>query len=180
MSSEGDIMIKNGKGGARTLTGLQFESRIDLHKVIESVKGYDVKGNDVFFSGKKVAEIYRKHDLYKKLLTPRKIDYSKLISKKLLPDDAIFVLKNNTLFIIEIKFQNVAGSVDEKLQTCDFKNKQYNKLLSPLGISVKYVYVLNEWFKKPEYKDVLDYVTGVGCYYFFEVIPLEFLGLPKE
>lgn len=172
-------MIKNGKGGAKTLTGLRFESRVDIHKVIEHVNGYTVEGNDVFFSGKKIAEIYRKHGLYKKLLEPQKIDYSKLISKQLLPDDAIFVLKNNTLFIIEIKFQNVAGSVDEKLQTCDFKNKQYNKLLKPLGITVKYVYILNDWFKKPEYKDVLDYVSGVGCYYFFNELPLEFLGLPK-
>jgi len=173
-------MIKDGKGGARTLTGLRFESRVDLHKVIESVKGYEVKGNDVFFSGKKVAEIHRKNDLYKKLLEPKKVDYSKLISKRLLPDDAVFVLKNNTLFIIEIKFQNVAGSVDEKLQTCDFKNKQYNKLLKPLCISVKYVYVLSDWFKKSEYKDVLDYVIGVGCYYFFNEIPLDFLGLPLQ
>lgn len=172
-------MIKDGKGGAKTLTGLRFEERVDLHKVIETVKGYSIKGNDVFFSGKKVAEIYRKHDLYKKLLEPNKIDYSKLISKKLLPDDAIFVLANKTLFIIEIKFQNVAGSVDEKLQTCDFKNKQYNKLLKPLGITVKYVYVLNDWFKKPEYKDVLDYVSAVHCHYFFNEIPLEFLGLPQ-
>lgn len=25
------------------------------------------------------------------------------------------------MFILEVKTQNVAGSVDEKLQTCDFK-----------------------------------------------------------
>jgi len=172
-------MIKDGKGGAKTLTGLKFESRVDLHKVIELIKGYSVKGNEVFFGDQKVAEIYRKHDLYKKLLAPNKIDHSAIISKKLLPDDAIFVLKSKTLFIIEIKFQEVAGSVDEKLQTCDFKNKQYTKLLTPLGIKVKYTYVLNDWFKKPEYKDVLDFVHSVGCYYFFNELPLEFLGLPQ-
>ena len=55
-----------------------------------------------------------------------------IISKKLLPDDCIFVIINNTLFIIECKFQQVAGSVDEKLQTCDFKKKQYQKLLAKL------------------------------------------------
>lgn len=83
------------------------------------------------------------------------------------------------MFIIKIKFQGVAGSVDEKLQTCDFKNRQYQKLLSPLYIQVKYVYVLNDWFKKDEYKDVLGFVKSVGCYYFFNEIPLDFLGLPK-
>jgi hypothetical protein len=44
---------------------------------------------------------------------------------------------------------SVAGSVDEKLQTCDFKRKQYLKLVQPLGIKVEYVYVLNDWFKQP-------------------------------
>jgi hypothetical protein len=78
-----------------------------------------------------------------------------------------------------MKFQEVAGSVDEKLQTCDFKNKQYTKLLSPLGISVKYTYILSDWFKDQSYKDVLEYVRSVGCYYFFNELPLDFLGLPK-
>lgn len=79
----------------------------------------------------------------------------------------------------EIKFQEVVGSVDEKLQTCGFKNEQYSKLLAPLGIAVKYVYVLCDWFKKDEYKDVLGYVQSVSCYYFFNELPLDFLGLPK-
>jgi hypothetical protein len=96
-----------------------------------------------------------------------------------LPDDAIYILKDKILYIVEMKFQIVAGSVDEKLQTCDFKNKQYKKLLAPLGISVKYVYVLSDWFKKTEYKDVLEFIKSVGCYYFFNELPLEFLGLPK-
>jgi hypothetical protein len=95
------------------------------------------------------------------------------------PDDAIFIIKDKTLYIIEIKFQAVTGSVDEKLQTCDFKNKQYRKLLVPLGISVKYVYILNDWFKKEQYKDVLEYVKSVGCCYFFYELPLSFLGLPE-
>lgn len=34
--------------------------------------------------------------------------------------------------MIEYKFQKDAGSVDEKLQTCDLKKKQYKKLLSNL------------------------------------------------
>ena len=95
-----------------------------------------------------------------------------------MPDDAILILKDKILYIVEIKFQEVAGSVDEKLQTCDFKNKEYKKLLSPLDISVKYVYILNDWFKKKEYKDVLDYIKSVGCYYFFNELPMEFLELP--
>lgn len=99
-------------------------------------------------------------------------------TKKLLPDDAIYVIVNNTMFIIELKFQKTAGSVDEKLQTCDFKKKQYRKLLAPLNFEVEYVYILNDWFRQPEYNDVLDYVISVGCQYYFHYLPLQKLGLP--
>lgn len=171
-------MKKGGTGGGRTITGLRFESRVTLEKVIAAIPNYKVSNDVVYFKGTKVAEFYPKHKLYKNLLQPNHIDYSKIISKKLLPDETILILKDKTLFIIEIKFQEVAGSVDEKLQTCDFKNKQYKKLLAPLDISVKYVYVLSDWFKNPAYKDVLNYVESVGCYYFFNELPMEFLGLP--
>ena len=124
-----------------------------------------------------MAKSLKKNTLYK-YLGSRKINYKKIISKKLLPDDAIYVITNNTLFIIEIKFQKVSGSVDEKLQTCDFKRKQYAKLMAPLNIEVEYIYILNDWFRKPEYKDVLDYVISVGCQYYFHYLPLQKLGLP--
>ena len=106
------------------------------------------------------------------------IEWTNYISKRLLPDDSIFVLTNNILFIIECKHQEVEGSVDEKLQTCDFKKKQYKKLMAPANIDVEYIYLLDNWFKKPKYKDVLDYIHSVGCDYYFEYIPLNRLGLP--
>ena len=77
-----------------------------------------------------------------------------------------------------MKFQKVAGSVDEKLQTCDFKRKQYAKLMAPLNTEVEYIYILSEWFNKPPYKDVLDYIISVGCQYYFKYLPLQKLGLP--
>jgi hypothetical protein len=174
-------MIKGGIGGGSTLTGLHFENERDLLKLLASKKGYEIKdekiGKAVYFENKLVANIYRKHDLYK-FLTLKNIDWKAKISKKLLPDDALYVIINNTLYIIELKFQNVAGSVDEKLQTCDFKKKQYQKLLSELNVEVKYIYVLSDWFKKQEYKDVLDYIISVNCDYYFDYIPLQKLGLP--
>ena len=171
-------MKKGGVGGGKTKTGLHFESRVSLEKVISALPNYTISDDNVFFKGTKVAELYQKHKLYKNLLEPNHIDYSIIISKKLLPDEAILILKDKTLYIIEIMFQAVGGSVDEKLQTCDFKYKEYKKLLAPLDISVEYVYVLNDWFKKREYKDVLDYVKSVGCHYYFNEIPLDFLKLP--
>lgn len=136
-----------------------------------------VNDNKVYYKNKLVAHIFKKFDFYK-FLSEQKVNWKTIISKKLLPDDSIYVIINNTLFIIECKFQQVAGSVDEKLQTCDFKKKQYQKLLSQLNIEVEYVYLLSDWFKKPEYKDVLDYIISVRCSYYFEYIPLNKLGLP--
>jgi len=172
-------MRKGGVGGGKTITGLRFESRVAMKNIIDALPEYRVDGDIVYFKNEKVAEFYEKHKLYKNLLEPNGVDYRKIISKKLLPDEAILIISGKTLFIIEIKFQEVTGSVDEKLQTCDFKKEQYSKLLAPLGITVEYVYVLGDWFKKPEYKDVLNYVESVGCHYFFSELPLSFLGLSE-
>ena len=170
-------MINKGKGGANTLTGLSFEKGRDIASVIEKLEGYSAKGNIIFYNNKEVARSYKKNGLYV-YLKSQGVDYTKILSKRLLPDEAIYVILNNTLFVIEMKFQKVAGSVDEKLQTCDFKKKQYKKLMAPLNIEVEYIYILSDWFKRPEYKDTLDYVISVGCQYYFQYLPLQKLGLP--
>ncbi|MDR2685309.1 MAG: hypothetical protein LBB23_00865 [Rickettsiales bacterium] len=173
-------MKKDGIGGANTKTGLAFEGKTDLETFLKKQKGYSVIKNEfteIVYNKKSVAYIFKKHDLYK-FLDSRNVDWKSILSKKLLPDDSIYVVVNNTLFIIEIKYQQVTGSTDEKLQTCDFKKKQYKKLLAPLNIDVEYIYLLNDWFKKPEYKDVLDYIVSVGCSYYFNYIPLNKFNLP--
>lgn len=170
-------MKKKGFGGGNTITGLRFERGKDILSILENTDGYSVKENVIYYSGKEVARSYRKYELYK-YLESQDIDYKKIISKKLLPDEALYVIINNTLFIIEMKYQEVAGSVDEKLQTCDFKKKQYRKLLAPLNIEVEYVYILDDWFRKSEYQDVLDYVISMGCQYYFQYLPLQKIGLP--
>lgn len=144
---------------------------------LTSKKGYKVKDDVVYYNNKEVGRIFKKHGFYK-FLEEKGIDWSSIISKRLFPDDSIYVIMKNTLFIIECKFQQVAGSVDEKLQTCDFKKKQYQKLLFRANIEVEYIYLLGDWFKHPSYKDVLDYIISVGCHFYFEYIPLEKLGLP--
>lgn len=170
-------MINKGKGGANTKTGLVFEGKTDLTTFLKAQKNYRVVGGVVYFRDKSVAQIFKKHQLYK-FLEEYKVDWKKILSKKLLPDDSIYVIIKNTLYIIECKFQKVAGSVDEKLQTCDFKKKQYQKLFSRANIEIEYMYLLSDWFRKPQYKDVLDYIISVRCHYYFSYIPLEKLGLP--
>lgn len=176
-------MIEGGKGGAKTLTGLMFEKEVDFQELLSQIPGYELKelsdriGLGVYFESELVARCFRKHDFYR-YLDECKVDWRNLISKKLLPDDALLVIVRETLFIIEVKYQQVAGSVDEKLQTCDFKRKQYQKLVQTIGLKVEYVYVLNDWFKDPSYKDVLDYIHSVNCHYRFNTLPLAWLGLP--
>lgn len=187
-------MIKNGKGGGNTKTGLIFEGKTDLGTFLSQKKGYSVdtvsdrvsfNGKNtkisirtVYYNGEKVAELYKKHEFYSSFLKKLDIDWTQYISKKLLPDDSIFVIIKNTVYIIECKHQQVNGSVDEKLQTCDFKKKEYKKLLSKANLDVEYIYLLDDWFRNAKYKDVLDYIHSVNCDYFFEYIPLYRLGLP--
>ncbi len=169
-------MVENGKGGGNTTTGLRFEEKIDILKFLDkNVPNLHVEGDEIFYNSNLVASSYRKNRLYKDFLEKKGVNYLKFISKKLLPDDAIYIEKYKTLFVIEMKFQKVAGSVDEKLQTCYFKRLEYEKLFKPLGIKIEYLYILNDWFKKPEYKDVLDYIKFVGCDYHFNEIPADFI-----
>ena len=170
-------MKKGGIGGGNTITGLIYEGEVDLSTYLAKQKDYDIDWTNVLYKGKVIAYIFKKHEFYY-FLEKNNIDWKQLISSKLLPDNCIYVIVNNTLFIIEVKNQNVAGSVDEKLQTCDFKRKQYKKLLSQLNIEVEYIYILSKWFKNPKYKDVLDYIISVNCQYYFDYIPLQKLGLP--
>lgn len=170
-------MKKGGIGGGKTITGLNFEKTTDILTLLKNTPGYSVEGEVVSYNGKEVARSYRKNAFYK-FLASQGVDYKSIVSKKLLPDEALFVIINNTLYIMELKFQETAGSVDEKLQTCDFKKKQYKKLVAPLNLELEYIYVLSDWFRHPGYKDVLDYVISVGCSYYFEFVPLAKLGLP--
>lgn len=170
-------MKTKGTGGGNTITGLNFEKERDILEILKKAKDYSVKNSVICYRDKEVARSYRKQGLYR-LLVEKKVEWRKLVSKRLFPDEALYVIVNNTLFIIEMKFQKVAGSVDEKLQTCDFKKKQYRKLMAPLNIDVEYIYILNDWFKNPAYKDTLDYVISVGCQYYFNYLPLQKLGLP--
>ena len=170
-------MIKGGIGGANTKTGLVFEGKTDIITYLSAQPGYSVEGSKVYYKGEFVARTFKKHGFYK-FLEEYDINWTQIISKKLLPDDCIFVVIMNTLYVIECKFQQVEGSVDEKLQTCDFKKKQYQKLLFRANIEVEYIYLLSDWFRNPKYKDVLDYIISVGCHFYFEYIPLSQLGLP--
>lgn len=113
-------MKKGGLGGGNTITGLIYEGKVDLSVYLSQQKDYQVIGESVLYKGETVAFVFKKHNFYH-FLKHNGVNWEKIISSQLLPDNCIYVIVNNTLFIIEVKNQNITGSVDEKLQTCDFK-----------------------------------------------------------
>jgi hypothetical protein len=76
------------------------------------------------------------------------------------PDEAYIDPEKRIAFIIEKKFQQTSGSVDEKIQTGHFKKFQYERLFP--NFKIYYVYCLSEWFKKDEYKSTLIYLRENG------------------
>ena len=162
-------MIEGGTNGSNTQIGNKFKDDMFI-KIQENIKkSYSIQEypNEI---SKQIIDHYRGIIGYifkeQKFYNFFNINWENKISKQLLPDICIFI--NGTIFIIECKFQQVGGSVDEKLQTCDFKKKQYEKLMFGSNIKVEYIYMLNNYFNDPKYKDVLDYIKSVKCYYYFE------------
>lgn len=164
-------------GGAQTnINGLCFEQETSLNDALLQA-GYSVNQFDVYDGEHLIGKSLNKQRIYKYFLEPNGIDYTKYNSKRWEPDECFINLQNQCVYIIEKKFQNSAGSVDEKLPSCHFKRGEYLKLFSPLGFSVVFLYVFNDWFKQEQYRDTLEYIEYMGCHYFFDKIPLGFLGL---
>jgi hypothetical protein len=170
------VPVKGGKGGANTnKTGLAFERKTSLEEALIAAD-FEVNGFKVYQADELKAELAPKYQFYK-FLESKDVDWRPLVSKRLLPDDALFSIAGNRMNIIEKKWQETSGSVDEKLQTIGFKIRQYNRLLAPAGIDLKFIYLLNDWFTKPEYDDVRDYILETGGSYHFLKVPLSELEL---
>lgn len=105
-----------------------------------------------------------------------RINYKDIVSQLNLSKNIHFILVNSKVFLINLKYQNINNLCS--LEKCDFEKKQYKKLFARLNIDVEYIYILNDWFRKSEYRDILDYIHSVGCDYYFQYIPLEKFGLP--
>ncbi len=165
-------------GGAQTnANGLHFEQTTDLNEALIEA-GYSIVNGEVYDNhGEAIGLSVPKHKLYKNFLEPHAIDYKQYNSKQWLPDEAFINYETKTACIIEKKFQSKSGSVDEKLPGCGFKKQEYEKLFSPLGFNVEYIYVFNDWFRQPIYDDILEYIERMGCHYCYNEIPLTWLGL---
>lgn len=166
-----------GGGNQTNINGLGFEQETTLADALIEAGFLLTSDNMIYLGEENIGRLTQKNHLYKDFLEPMGVDWKDYLSKRMLPDDCFVNYRDKTVYIIEKKFQSSAGSVDEKLQTCDFKRKQYKKLFSGIGYEIQYIYLLCDWFKKPEYRDVLRYIKDVGCDYYFNEIPLDKLNI---
>lgn len=177
--------MKNiGRSNKNTRTDLVLTEDAGLNELFAQANGYSLRpsednsGHEVCFKNELVAHCFKQHEFYHFLKKTYNIDWKNYLTRELFPDNGLFVAIRDTLFIIDIRPQRSKWFGDWKLQTCDFKRKQYMKLVHSLGWRVEYVYVLSDWFRKPKYRDVLDYIHSVNCHYMFNTIPLKWFGLP--
>jgi len=169
-------MIKGGKGGANTnKSGLKFERETSLAGALVEA-GFMIRGHEVWDEFEIRGELIEKHKLYR-FLELRDIRWSERVSTKLLPDECFFNVATDSLHVVEKKYQSISGSTDEKLQTVPFKLRQYNRLVEGTGIEVKFIYILNDWFRQKQYRDVLHFIEDCGATYHFADLPLSELGL---
>ena len=170
--------IPNSHGGGfqTNVNGLGFEGRTSLIEALNRHELIEVVGETIWIDEEIVGRYKEKHAFYRDFVERFGFDWKKRISKKYLPDAVIINDKRKIVFVIEKKYQERSGSTDEKLQTCDFKRKIYQTLLKGTGYEVEYFYLLNSWFKRPEYEDVKKYIKTVGCDYFIDSIELKSFG----
>ena len=166
----------HGGGVATNANGLLFEQTTSLNDALIN-SGYEVASDGSVYNSERAHIGYSKSKYeFIHFLENSHVNL-KVNSDTLLPDDTFINERNRTVYIIEKKFQSRSGSVDEKLQTCVYKTRQYEKLVSQFGYRVVYTYILNDWFHQPKYIDVLKFIKDEGCYYFFNELPLQFLGI---
>jgi hypothetical protein len=161
-------MLKNkgtGAGGANTnKNGLSYEDKTEINEN----RRYKVTETFIVKSKSLYKVTIDKHELIKvkkaelRIYMEGKNEYNKK-EKSLQPDECYIDETNKVINIIEKKFQNKAGSVDEKIQTGMFKKEFYEDQYP--NYTIKYCYCLSDWFKSdkylPEMRFLKKYEVGV-------------------
>ena len=178
-----------GGGSQTNINGLSFERDTDLLNSFAKENSFAVeilpsekfksRTAKIFFHGKHIGDFFEKRSLYRDFFKKQhNIDYTNEKYSLLEPDSVFINIEKKTAYIIEKKFQGGGGSVDEKLQTCDYKkNHFYRPKFKKIGYETEFYYVLSDYFNNDKKSDVFDYIKKVGCKYFFNKIPFDDLGI---
>lgn len=182
-------MIKGGTGGANTnKTGLKFEKDTDFSELVDLLPQYDVQ--EIVFPDKKSTkgfEVYRGNDLVGKIMPQYRfydflaeIGIENTNSKQWKPDEVFINFENHTVYIVEKKWQETEGSVDEKLLGFGNKRRLYQRLLDKADIpfSVQFIFVGNSsFFGKEKYRDSFEMLRGDGVKIMLDEYDMSFFGL---
>lgn len=169
---------RHGGGAQTNKNGLDFEQATSLNEAFIK-EGFEIKNHyDVYYNGQLLGHSINKAKFSTYFLKKYDVDYKMYNSKRWDPDEAFINLQTQTVYIIEKKFQKSEGSVDEKLATFPFKIREYQKLLTPIGFKIIYIYLLSaNWFNKPKYDDYYEYMDDLGCPHYFDKLPFEAIGI---
>jgi hypothetical protein len=135
-----------GAGGANTnKNGLPYEELTDLRTEYKEHSS-DKYSSEISFNSHPNNTLIRTNQSKMFKCMDKHIDSSiKKAHGCKNPDECYIDHNNKNLFIMEKKFQQVPGSVCEKIQTSHFKEWQYNRTLPKYNIV--YIYCLSSWFK---------------------------------
>lgn len=164
-----------GGGSLTNKHGLQFEQTVSLNEALINA-GFSVYNDGTVSKNGVIVGYSREKHKFRKFLEIQGVNLS-VNSDILLPDDAFINNMNKVVYIIEKKYQNGNGSVAEKIQTCEYKKRQYEKLVYQMSFKVEYIYILSDFFRQPKFSDALAFIKSKKCQYFFNSLPLEVLGL---
>lgn len=166
MAAAGKTVINRGTGagGAKTnVTGLAFEDNTCLTKMYdcEDEVRFGKSKNDTYKSIRISDEIKLRRLIKNGLNTYMRKYHSDNIrddycKKFYQPDEALIDSDKKIIWIFEKKYQRVTGSVDEKLETGAAKRWHYSEEQFK-GFSIRYAYILNDWFKQECYKHKLKW-----------------------
>ena len=215
-----------GGGAQSTANGLSLESQVSLSRLIPLWNNcFSVHGHDLIYQYSEgqplcVAKLYSKDDFWNDYFEPlfpnlftidslippyHRVVISSIWSKMLYPDE-VLVLDTSSgpiFLIIEVKTQGKGGSVDEKLQTCDYKISQYSRLLNAAfgqdNYTLEFAFLLDNWFAQkcnsfvcvdqnmnktiirvPRYRDTFNYIHEADTWYFFPQMSIQETQNGKE
>ena len=153
-----------GAGGAQTnKNGLSYERITDLTDKIKILTTNEFSTTILFNGFDKKFVKTQQSKLFKCMKDKIDTTIKKAHGCKN-PDECYIQEETKKIFIIEKKFQQVGGSVCEKIQTPDFKLWQYSRTFPEYDII--YVYCLSDWFKTNCIAE-LEYLDYKGFKYFW-------------
>ena len=148
-----------GAGGSNTnKNGLGFENKTDILQSIKIIKKEKLTKTQYAIYTKinnKNVIILKKCGFIKYFKNKKDYNYNPKNYKALQPDLCILDEENNCINIIEKKFQSCSGSVDEKLQTFQYKIWLLQQLCP--NYEIKYYFCLCNWFKQKRYEPEMEY-----------------------